>query len=151
MEWLRQKLGKYLQVRRTSKYLSLRKTTEHLMGSKWITPCVLLKYVIILAFYHINSTPIFSWLFLNKWHSRYKPLLSVVNPQVFKNIRALFTTMDQLLISAWISNHIYYKMWDEIIYQFPNFNGAAIEVWEWISNFIPHFIGHVISYPWWDS
>ena len=32
------------------------------------------------------------------------------------------------------------KRWDEITYSFPNFNGVAVEVWEWISNFIPHFI-----------
>ena len=32
-------------------------------------------------------------------------------------------------------------------YPFPNFNGATVEVWEWISNFIPHFI----TYPCWDS
>ena len=30
-------------------------------------------------------------------------------------------------------------MWDKNTYQFPNFNCATIEVWEWISNFIPHF------------
>ena len=30
-------------------------------------------------------------------------------------------------------------MWDEITYSFPNFNGATVEVWEWISDFIPHF------------
>ena len=28
----------------------------------------------------------------------------------------------------------------------PNFNGCTVEVWEWISNFIPHFWGHVITY-----
>ena len=28
----------------------------------------------------------------------------------------------------------HYKVWDEITYQFPNFN--TIEVWEWMSNFI---------------
>ena len=32
------------------------------------------------------------------------------------------------------------KVWDEITYPFPNFNGVTVEVWEWISNFIPHFI-----------
>ena len=31
-------------------------------------------------------------------------------------------------------------MWDKITYPFPNFNGAAVEVWEWISNFISHSI-----------
>ena len=36
------------------------------------------------------------------------------------------------LIPAWISNYIQFKVWDEITYPFPNFSGAAIEVWEWI-------------------
>ena len=30
---------------------------------------------------------------------------------------------------------------------FPNFSGAAVEVWEWISNFISYFTGHVINFP----
>ena len=34
-----------------------------------------------------------------------------------------------------------------ITYPFANFNGRAIEVWEWISNFISHFIIDVITYP----
>ena len=42
-------------------------------------------------------------------------------------------------------------MWDEITYPFPNFNGCTVEVWEWIGNFIPHFIMGVITYPFWDS
>ena len=37
-------------------------------------------------------------------------------------------------------------MWGEITYPFPNFNGCTIEVREWISKFIPHFPGHVITY-----
>ena len=32
-------------------------------------------------------------------------------------------------------------------YPFPNFNGATIEVGEWISNYIPHFTVCVITYP----
>ena len=32
-------------------------------------------------------------------------------------------------------------MCDEITYPFLNFNGATVEVKEWISNFIPHFKG----------
>ena len=51
------------------------------------------------------------------------------------------------LIPAWISNSIHYKVWNKTISPFPNFNGAAIEVWGWISNFISHFIGRVIIYP----
>ena len=42
-------------------------------------------------------------------------------------------------------------MWDEITYPFLNFNGCTIEVSEWISNFIPHFTGHVITYPCWHQ
>ena len=32
-------------------------------------------------------------------------------------------------------------MQDEITYPFLNFNGAAVEVKEWINKFIPHFTG----------
>ena len=32
---------------------------------------------------------------------------------------------------------------DEITYPFPNFISAAVEVWEWIRNFIPLFVGYV--------
>ena len=53
-------------------------------------------------------------------------------------------------IPAWISNHMPSKVWDEIINPFPNFNGCTVEVWEWISNFTPHFIMDLITYPCWD-
>ena len=53
----------------------------------------------------------------------------------------LFTT----LIPARISNHMPAKVWYEIIYPFPNFNGADVEVWEWISNCIPRFTRHVVE------
>ena len=48
-----------------------------------------------------------------------------------------------------ISNYIHYKMWDEITYIFPNFSGATIEVWEWISSLIPHLTGHVTTNSYW--
>ena len=48
-------------------------------------------------------------------------------------------------------NHMPRKVWDEIIYLFPNFNGATVEVWEWISNFIPHFTRHGITNLCWDQ
>ena len=51
---------------------------------------------------------------------------------------------------AGISNHTPSKLWDEIIYPLPNFNGCTVEVWKWISNFISHFIIDVITYPCWD-
>ena len=41
-------------------------------------------------------------------------------------------------------------MWDQITHPFPNFSGCTVEVWEWISNFIPHFTRHVITYPYWE-
>ena len=47
-----------------------------------------------------------------------------------------------LWLYAWINNHIHYTVWDEITYPFPNFNGCTVEVWEWMSSFIPHFIGY---------
>ena len=38
------------------------------------------------------------------------------------------------------------KEWAEITHPFLNFNGASVEVKEWISNFIPHLIMDVITY-----
>ena len=49
------------------------------------------------------------------------------------------------LIPAWISNHMSSQVWDEITCPFTNFNRCTIEVWEWISNSIPHFIMDVIT------
>ena len=43
------------------------------------------------------------------------------------------------------------KMWDEIIYPFPDFKGATTEVWELISNLTPLFIMDVIAYLFWDE
>ena len=36
------------------------------------------------------------------------------------------------------------NVWDEIAY--PNFNGCTIEVWEWISCFVAHFMMDVIIF-----
>ena len=37
---------------------------------------------------------------------------------------------------TWISNHMPSKVWDEIIYLFPNLDSCTVEVWEWMSNYI---------------
>ena len=44
-------------------------------------------------------------------------------------------------------NHMPCKVWDEITYPFSNFNGCTVEVWEWMSNSIPHFLMDV-THPW---
>ena len=49
-----------------------------------------------------------------------------------------------------MSNYMGSKLWDEITYPFPNFNGATIGVWEWVSYFISHIIMDVITYSSWD-
>ena len=45
---------------------------------------------------------------------------------------------------AWIDDYIHHTVWDEITHPFPNFNGCTVEVWEWISNFIPHFTWRMV-------
>ena len=40
-------------------------------------------------------------------------------------------------------NHIPNKVWDEIIYPSPNFNGCSVEVWELVINFFPHFTDYL--------
>ena len=42
------------------------------------------------------------------------------------------------------------NMWGEFTYPFLNFNDATVEVWEWISNFIPYFLIDAIINPCWD-
>ena len=56
----------------------------------------------------------------------------------------------KLVPPTWLSNHMPGKVWGEITYPFPNFNGCTFEVREWISNFIPHFSMGVIIYSYWD-
>ena len=48
-----------------------------------------------------------------------------------------------LLLLTWtnfipsiISKQMPSKVWGEITYPFPNFNGKSIEVWEWIINLL---------------
>ena len=61
------------------------------------------------------------------------------------NMMGDFNVQGSLLLTginfAWISYYIHYKLCDELTYLPPNFNGAIVEVWEWISKFIPHVAG----------
>ena len=50
------------------------------------------------------------------------------------------------LIPAWKSNLVSGKVSDEITYPFQVFKSATVEVWEWISNSIPHFVKHGCNY-----
>ena len=61
-----------------------------------------------------------------------------------------FYRHDFTLIPTWISNHMFSKVWDENTYTYTNFNSLIVEVLEWISNFIPHFMMDVITYPCWE-
>ena len=45
------------------------------------------------------------------------------------------------------SNLMSIKMWDELTYISLNFNDATVEVWEFISNYIPHIMVDMITYP----
>ena len=49
-----------------------------------------------------------------------------------------------------ISNKRPIKVLDEINYPFPILNDCTVEVWEWMNNFISHFIMDVLSDPCWD-
>ena len=55
------------------------------------------------------------------------------------------------LIPSWMRNHTPNKVWDDIVHPIPNYIGANVEIWKWLSNFIPHLIMDVITYPCWDK
>ena len=54
------------------------------------------------------------------------------------------------LLLTCISNHMPSKLQDVFAYPIPSFNGFTIEIWDWISNFIPHFIMDIITYSYCD-
>ena len=74
-----------------------------------------------------------------------KSMSKKTHTQVFRysDVARLLIT----LISSLISEYIPYKLWDEINYPFPNINGAAVEVREWVTTFIPRFTWLVITHP----
>ena len=45
-----------------------------------------------------------------------------------RTIKTTSQTIVRPLGPAWISNHIHYKLCDEITYPFLNFNGCTVEV-----------------------
>ena len=51
------------------------------------------------------------------------------------------TNMDWLKIPAWTNIHVRNKVRGEITYQFPNFIGCAVEVWERMNNFTTLYNG----------
>ena len=57
----------------------------------------------------------------------------------FFYIRGPVIHIDLILIQTWINNYIHYDVWDEITDPLLNLSGCAVKVWEWKSNFIPHF------------
>ena len=46
-----------------------------------------------------------------------------------------------------MDDYTHNKVYDEIANLFPNFNAAAIEVWDSISNSFLHILMDVITYP----
>ena len=104
---------------------------------------------------HVNASPL--PLFITCINALFTLLCSLhVNCiewypcQTHKHISISFYWLSFTLFSAWISNHLSINVWDEITYPFPNLNGAIVELWEWISIFIPPFIMGVITQPSWD-
>ena len=55
------------------------------------------------------------------------PSISCVPLRVYRT--GEFHAMWTSLIAPWISNDIHREASDRIIYPFPNFNGATIEIW----------------------
>ena len=63
-------------------------------------------------------------------HTCNKPLCEPMMTKISAsfNHNELKKSLPAIQIMVWISNYIHYKVWDEISYTFPNFNGAAVEV-----------------------
>ena len=55
-----------------------------------------------------------------------------------------FSLSDLTWTPACKNNHMPSNVWDVITYPLPNCNGIAVEVWDWISNYILIFMRDVI-------
>ena len=76
---------------------------------------------------------------------------SIKNTLPLFRIRAPFYGQELTLIPAWIRDYIHFTVWDAITYPFLNLNGAAVDVWEWISNFTHTLLVAVITSPCWEK
>ena len=88
------------------------------------------KYIIGIIWTHFLSFP---------WNVDHTIILSICLG-LAKTAWSPFCWHGLILIPAGISNHRPSKMWDEITYPFPNFNGATVEVWVRICNLTLHFV-----------
>ena len=70
-----------------------------------------------------------------------------LTPRPYNKSNTLSKLVQQQLIHTWgtICQRVEWTA-----YKSQTFNGASVEVWERISNFIPHFIKDVITYPHWE-
>ena len=79
-------------------------------------------------------------------HNGFGFLMVFLHYAPINSVHSNYITAFLTLKPVWISNNMFSKVWDEIIYPLPNFKGITVEVWEWINTFIPHFIMDVITY-----
>ena len=56
------------------------------------------------------------------------------------------TTTEDPFTNTGNFDHMASKLWNEITYPFSNFSGCTIDIWEWKSNFIPHFTLYRCNY-----
>ena len=66
------------------------------------------------------------------------PLHCTPKQKFYTDCLAIPFTNISTLIPALMDNNIHNKVSDKITYLFADFNGATVEVCEWISNFTPH-------------
>ena len=98
----------------------------------------------------MNMDKYFMWINYERLHNHNK----AKHNKTVCIFLGIYCILPGSLVLAWFdfntiteSWYIHYIMWVQITYPFPNFND---DVWKWISNYISHFSGHVITYPCWD-
>ena len=90
--------------------------------------------------------PFFTWNYVGICNSRMWRQWSSIASITCKHYWGPFYQHGFILILAWISNYIHWKGWNYL--SIPKLQ--RVSVWKWISYFIPHFTGHVITYHCWN-
>ena len=112
-------------------------------GKKWYSLFCVLQMIYQLCI--INLETLFNYSHTLKKETYYHEYHPCIYNLIKNSLNLGAHWQGLILILAWKSNHMPSKVW----LNYFSIHKRQVEVWGWISNFIPHFSGPVITNPGW--
>ena len=106
-------------------------------------------------FWCVFSISLAPWYCMELWVPNFDEAtqfsMKLFKPTVIPNLaRGLRYTMQMVFYRRSCGSSLVIKMDLRNVLVYCSMNIFPVDFWELISNFIPHFIGHAITYPCWD-